>query len=63
MLLGKLQAKVGVDLTVKDLFLYPTVSSMARLIEHRKSKVVELEALPQLDLVKEVERHDQGKVK
>ncbi|GFN88138.1 linear gramicidin synthase subunit d-like, partial [Plakobranchus ocellatus] len=62
-LLERARAKFQVDLAVRDLFQYPTVSSLAMLIDRRlgntRSGSPEV-FLQQLDLQAEVQRHDQG---
>jgi len=52
----------NIELTVKDLFVHSTISSMADLLDqhdpdkpHRKLSLV-----PELDLMREVDNHDQA---
>lgn len=62
-LLSRVQAEFGVELSVKDLFISPTVSAMSKRIDGqlRVSPTVERAPTPEprLDLMKEVETHDQ----
>ncbi|CAL1531382.1 unnamed protein product [Lymnaea stagnalis] len=68
-LLQRARKKFKVNLSVRDLFLYPTVASLAKLIDARlfsqgsgdSNGAVNGEAVePQVDLRAEVMRHDQG---
>ncbi|KAK6976349.1 linear gramicidin synthase subunit D [Biomphalaria glabrata] len=68
-LLQRARKKFQVTLAVKDLFLYPTISSLAKLIDARLANNNGSEAIsnvngeatePKIDLHAEVTRHDQG---
>ncbi|KAH9494553.1 hypothetical protein Btru_019837 [Bulinus truncatus] len=68
-LLQRARKKFQVNLAVRDLFLYPTISSLAKLIDTRLANNNGLEAgvtlngefnEPKLDLHAEVTRNDQG---
>ena len=60
-LISKVNAMLEVRLRVQDLFSFPTLSSLCKLIDSRlnkDSKTSQEEALPKLDLEAEVENHD-----
>ncbi|XP_035825631.1 linear gramicidin synthase subunit D [Aplysia californica] len=68
-LLTRAKQKFSVHLAVKDLFLCPTISSLAKLIDNRLANKngggssvssSEDDIMPKLDLLAEVRRHDQG---
>ncbi|KAK2165584.1 hypothetical protein LSH36_48g05032 [Paralvinella palmiformis] len=61
-MLNKVMETFNIELTVKDLFVHSTISSMADLLDqhdpdkpHRKLSLV-----PELDLMREVDNHDQA---
>ncbi|RUS78344.1 hypothetical protein EGW08_013895 [Elysia chlorotica] len=62
-LLERARNKFQIDLAVRDLFKFPTVASLATLIDSRldntRSRSPPVQT-PQLDLHAEVKRHDQG---
>lgn len=64
-LMNKVYSSFGIWLRVQDLFSYPTVASLAKLIDSILSKEdnqpVALTA--NINLVDEVDKHDQGIVK
>lgn len=68
-LLLRAKTKFKVDLAVRDLFQYPTVASLAKLIDSIKSESTgdktanDESSEHRLDLVAEVRRHDQGVTK
>ena len=55
----------GIRLAVQDLFSYPTISSLAKLIDSRLSKEENqpVAMTTSVNLVDEVNKHDQGIVK
>ena len=55
----------GIRLAVQDLFSYPTISSLAKLIDSRLSKEENqpVAMTTPVNLVDEVNKHDQGIVK
>ena len=55
----------GIRLAVQDLFSYPTISSLAKLIDSRLSKEENqpVAMTTTINLVDEVNKHDQGIVK
>lgn len=57
-LLGKVKEKFGVELAVRDLFVHSSVSAMAKMIDGQES-LTSRETLPTVDLIKEVDSHDQ----
>ncbi|XP_071951852.1 uncharacterized protein [Antedon mediterranea] len=63
-LLNKIQETFCVKLSVSDLFNYPTITSMAQLLEECKEKNLHSRSFevvhPSIDLVAEVKNHDQG---
>ena len=62
-LLERARNKFQVELAVRDLFQFPTVASLATLIDSRLDKSrggSPPVQSPQLDFYAEVERHDQG---
>ncbi|KAJ8297813.1 hypothetical protein KUTeg_024344 [Tegillarca granosa] len=65
-LLVQLRDKYNVGLTVQDLFTYPTIASLSRLLDAKLNKSQNGKAaavIPTFDLMTEVDRHDQGNVK
>ncbi|CAH1778397.1 unnamed protein product [Owenia fusiformis] len=64
-LLNKLLEKFNLELSVSDLFNYSTISAMGRLIDSKRGKATSDEvniARDDVDLLKEVDRHDQAVV-
>ncbi|XP_069130390.1 uncharacterized protein [Argopecten irradians] len=63
-LLGNLRDKYQVDITVRDLFIYPTIASISQLIEAKKKNSENDVVVPKVtfDLKAEVKRHDMAKV-
>lgn len=68
-LLQRAKKKFNVNLAVRDLFLYPTVASLSKLIDGRMASSNGDDARsntngdlsePTIDLNAEVTRHDQG---
>ena len=62
-LLSKVRERFSLELNVKDLFIYSTISSMAKLIDTKTRQngreSPDMISVPTLDLLKEVEMHDQ----
>ena len=61
-LLANLNEEFKVEMTVKDLFIHPTVFSLAKAIDSLQGKNTDGEEnrmSPTLDLIKEVQRHCQ----
>ncbi|XP_064637306.1 uncharacterized protein LOC135493708 isoform X2 [Lineus longissimus] len=59
-LLSKLNNEIGLEITVHDLFLHPTVSRLANLVESKQGKTTEELSESSLDLMNEVNLHDQA---
>ncbi|KAK3100605.1 hypothetical protein FSP39_022476 [Pinctada imbricata] len=59
-----LRKTYSVDIAVKDLFMYPTIHSVSRFIEAKSSKSsdVIVEKEPEINLLEEVDKYDQGKI-
>lgn len=67
-LLVQLRDIYNVGLTVQDLFTYPTIASLSRLLDTKLNKSPPngngtVAVIPTFDLTTEVDRHDQGNVK
>ena len=63
--MNQVTSTFGLRLAVQDLFSYPTISSLAKLIDAKLAKDDKQPAIMKttLDLVDEVNKHDQGIVK
>ncbi|XP_046580237.1 linear gramicidin synthase subunit D-like [Haliotis rubra] len=61
-LLNVVQEQFGLRIAVQDLFSYPTVYSLSRLLDNKLNNTVTKcpAQRPKLDLKAEVEKHDQG---
>ncbi|XP_046369445.2 glycine betaine reductase ATRR-like isoform X1 [Haliotis rufescens] len=61
-LLNVIQEKFGFRIAVQDLFSYPTVYSLSRMLDSKLNNTVTkcCAQRPKLDLQTEVEKHDQG---
>lgn len=64
-LLNHIREKFNINIAVKDLFLFPTISSISRLIDTKLNKSEDVRPLPfqKVNLVNEVQVHNQVKVK
>ena len=64
-LINKLNALFGVELTVQNLFRYPTVAALSQLVDARKGNQEQPEVTDTdvIDLVAEVNKHDSMVVK
>lgn len=64
-LLNHIREKFDIDIAVKDLFLFPTISSISKLIDNKLNKSEDINGLPmqEVNLDNEVQVHSQVKVK
>ena len=64
-LLNHIREKFDIDIAVKDLFLFPTISSISKLIDNKLNKSDDINGLPmqEVNLDNEVQVHSQVKVK
>ena len=65
-LINRLNGHFGVKLSVQELFSYPTVAALSKLIDSKLSSDVDTPVktrLHEVDLVAEVNKHDQVVVK
>lgn len=64
-LLNHIREKFDIDIAVKDLFLFPTISSISKLIDTKLNKSEDINSLQiqDVNLENEVQVHSQVKVK
>ena len=63
--MSQVSSAFGIRLAVKDLFLYPTIASLSKLVDAKLSKDGKqpVAISTAINLVDEVNKHDQGIVK